>query len=83
MIHEILKSGWSICKVERHYKKFVMAFISAESSFWEILEINSNLMIPERKSNLLKIVAPCNSSRSLSIIGIGNLALMVYVFKAL
>jgi hypothetical protein len=45
MIHERLKSGWSICKAERHYEKLVMAFMSADSSFWDILGVNLNLMI--------------------------------------
>ena len=50
-IHERLKCRGCIGKVERHNEKFIMTDVSMERCLWNILGLNSNLMIPGLQIN--------------------------------
>jgi hypothetical protein len=76
IIHEGLEHGWGVGEVERRDKELVEVIMGAERcirTWW----------YPERRSNLVKNLVPCNSSRSSSTTRIGNLSLTVRSLRAL
>lgn len=73
IVHESLEGSWSICEPKRHDDKFIMAFMGLKCCFGNIFFLDADLMITERRSNLEKNLALCNSSNNLLMTGIGNL----------
>ena len=45
VIHEALKSGWGIIETKWDDQEFIMAFMSSESSLWNVYFFHANLVI--------------------------------------
>ena len=58
VIHEALKSGWGITETKWHYQKFIMAFMSLESSLWNVYFFHANLVIARAKVELSEELSP-------------------------
>ena len=58
VIHEALKSGWGITETKWHDQEFIMAFMSSESSLWNVYFFHANLVIAQAKVELSKELSP-------------------------
>ena len=58
VIHVALKSGWGIKKTKWHDQEFIMAFISSESSLWNVYFFHVNFVIARVKVKLSKELSP-------------------------
>ena len=45
VVHKALKSGWGIIKTKWHDQELIMAFMSSESSLWNVYLFHANLVI--------------------------------------
>jgi len=45
VVHKSLKSGWGITKTEWHDQELIMAFMSSESSLWNVDFFHANLAV--------------------------------------
>ena len=54
VVHKALKSGGAIRKTKRHDQKLIMAFMSSESSLWNVSFFHANLVIGRAKVELSK-----------------------------
>ena len=45
MVHEGLKGGRSISKVERHYQELVVSLVCSEGCFMSVIGIHFDLMV--------------------------------------
>lgn len=65
----------------KHDIKFVMLFMSKEGSFVNICLMHANLVLPKLQIELVNIVQPWSSSKSLSTVGMGKRSLITRLFK--
>jgi len=54
VIHKALKSGWGITENKWNDQEFIMAFMSSESSLWNVYFFHANLVIARAKVELSK-----------------------------
>lgn len=79
VVHESLESVRSIGQAERHNQKFIMAFMSAECCFWNIIWFYSDLVVPRTKvqlrkdSSFVKFIQEFIDHGNRKFIGHGNL----------
>jgi len=45
VVHKALKSRWGITKTEWHDQELIMAFMSSESSLWNVDFLHANLVV--------------------------------------
>lgn len=77
IIHKCLKSRGGICKSKGLDHELIMPLLRLKNYFMNVIKFHMDLMIPDRKSNLEKVVEPNNSSCNSSTIEIGYLSLTV------
>jgi hypothetical protein len=82
MIHEALEGGGGITQAKGHDQKLIMALMSAKGHLGNVCLFHTYLVIARGKIKFSKEVAPLNSSRRSSMIGMGNLSLMVSLLRA-
>ena len=58
VVHKALKGRWGIKKTEWHGKELIMAFMSSESSLWNVYFFHANLVIARAKVELSKELSP-------------------------
>ena len=58
VVHKALKSGWGITKTEWHDQELIMAFMSSESSLWNVYSFHANLVVACAKVKLSKELSP-------------------------
>ena len=58
VIHEALKSGWGITETKWLDQEFIMAFMSLESSLWNVDFIHANLVVACTKIQLSEELSP-------------------------
>ena len=58
VIHEALKIGWGITETKWHDQEFMMAFMSSESSLWNVYLFHVNFVIARAKVEHSKELSP-------------------------
>ena len=76
-VHDTLKCRWSIRHAERHHTKLEMAVVGFEGRFGFVLLAHMYLVVARAQIKLGEEEAPANSLRSSSMIGKGNMFLIV------
>lgn len=58
IIHEHLERSYHIRETERHDKKFEVVVVCTESRLLNVVQVHAHMWYPERKSSLVKNLAP-------------------------
>ena len=58
VVHKALKSAWGITNIEWHDQELIMAFMSLESSLWNVYFFHANLVVARAKVELSKELSP-------------------------